>query len=96
MNKNTTKNIGSDFDDFLLEEGILETVEIVAIKRVLAYQLEQLMQEQHVTKTLMAEKMSTSRSSLNRLLNPDNVSVTLQTLGKAARVLGKKLTISLA
>lgn len=94
MKKN--KNIGSDFDDFLQEEGILEEVEIIAIKKVLAYQVEQLMLEQRVTKSLMAKRMSTSRSSLDRLLDPENASVTLQTLGKAARVLGRKLNVSLA
>ena len=102
MNKMTNKttkinkNIGSDFDDFLQEEGILEDVEMVALKRVLAYQVEQLMNEQQFTKTAMARQMHTSRAALDRLLDAENISVTLQTLGKAARVLGRKLTVSLA
>lgn len=91
----TNKNIGSDFDDFLQEEGILEDVEMVALKRVLAYQVEQLMHEQQFTKTEMAKQMHTSRAALDRLLDAGNISVTLQTLGKAARVLGRKLTVSL-
>ena len=96
MNNINNKNIGSSFDDFLQEEGILEEVEVIAVKRVLAYQLEQLMVDQNITKTFMAKKMETSRASLDRLLDPENVSVTLQTLGKAAKVLGRKLNISIA
>lgn len=95
-NAKINKNIGSDFDDFLQEEGILEEVEMVALKRVLAYQIGQFMEEQHYTKTAMAAKMHTSRASLDRLLDPENTSVTLQTLGKASKVLGRKLTICLA
>ncbi|MCD6527767.1 MAG: XRE family transcriptional regulator [Desulfuromonas sp.] len=90
------KNIGSDFDDFLQEESILEDVEIIALKRVISYQIELVMKENHIPKSVMAKKMCTSRSSLDRLLDPENVSVTLQTLGKAAKVLGRKLTVSLA
>jgi hypothetical protein len=94
-NMKTNKNIGGDFDDFLQEEGILEEVEMVALKRVIAYQVEQLMEEQDFTKTAMAKRMRTSRAALDRLLDPENISVTLQTLGKAAKVLGRKVTISL-
>jgi antitoxin HicB len=89
------KYIGSDFDDFLAEEGLLTEVETVAIKRVIAYQLEQLMQEQHLSKTEMSRRMKTSRAALERLLDPANPSVTLQTLGNAAKALGKRLQISL-
>ena len=90
------KYIGSDFDDFLTEEGLLEEAETVAIKRVLAYQVEQLMQEQNLSKTEMSRRMKTSRAALDRLLDPANQSVTLQTLNRAARALGKRLQISLA
>ena len=90
------KYIGSDFDDFLTEEGLLEEAETVAIKRVLAYQVEQLMQEQNLSKTEMSRRMKTSRAALDRLLDPANQSVTLQTLDRAARALGKRLQISLA
>ena len=90
------KHIGSDFDDFLAEEGLLEQVETVAIKRVLAYQVEELMKEQNLSKTEMSRRMKTSRASLERLLDPGNQSVTLQTLDRAARALGKRLQISLA
>lgn len=89
------KHIGSDFDDFLEEEGFLAEVEAAALKRVLAYQLEELMRRQQLTKTEMARRMQTSRASLNRLLDPSNPSVTLQTLERAATALGKRLRIEL-
>ncbi len=88
--------IGSGFDEFLAEEGLLEQTEAVAIKRVLAYQVEQLMNEQNLSKTEMSRRMKTSRAALDRLLDPANQSVTLQTLDRAARALGKRLQISLA
>ncbi len=90
------KHIGSDFDDFLAEEGLLEQAETVAIKRVIAYQVEQLMAQQNLSKTEMSRRMKTSRAALERLLDPANQSVTLQTLDRAARALGKRLQISLA
>ena len=90
------QHLGSNFDDFLAEEGLLEQVESIAIKRALAYQVEQLMLEQNLTKTEMSRRMKTSRAALERLLDPDNQSVTLQTLDRAARALGKHLQISLA
>ena len=89
------QHIGSDFDDFLAEEGLLAEVETVAVKRVLAYQIEQLMIAQNLSKTAMAQRMNTSRAALSRLLDPANPSVTLQTLERAASVLGKRLQIEL-
>jgi antitoxin HicB len=89
------QHLGSDFDDFLAEEGLLAEAEAVAVKRVLAFQIEHLMKEQKLTKSAMAEKMNTSRAALDRLLNPDNSSVTLQTLERAASVLGKRVQINL-
>jgi antitoxin HicB len=88
--------IGSNFDDFLEEEGILPETEAVAVKRVIAFQVEQMMKEQNLSKTEMSRRMNTSRAALDRLLDPDNRSVTLQTLDNAARALGKRLQISLA
>ena len=93
--KSKNKHIGSDFDDFLREDGILGEVESVAVKRVIAYQLEEEMKRRHITKLKMAEQMHTSRSSVDRLFDPENNSVTLLTLNKAAAVLGKKLKIEL-
>jgi high-affinity Fe2+/Pb2+ permease len=84
---------GSSFDSFLEEEGIREEVEAVAIKRVLAWQLSQEMQQQKKTKQAMARDLQTSRSQLDRLLDPGNVSVSLHTMARAARVLGKSLVI---
>ena len=84
---------GSSFDSFLEEEGIREEVEAVAIKRVLAWQLEQAMRKQQITKQAMARELHTSRSQLDRLLDPRNVSVSLDTMARAARVLGKSLVI---
>ena len=93
MNKN--KYRGSNFDDFLKAEGILEEVEIRATKRVVALQLEKLMKSQSLSKKAMAERMHTSRAALDRLLDLSNTSVTLHTLGKAAQVVGRKLKIDL-
>ncbi len=87
--------IGSNFDDFLAEEGLLTEAQAVAVKRVLAYQIEQLMIAQNLSKTVMARRMNTSRAALNRLLDPANPSVTLQTLERAASVLGKRIKVEL-
>jgi len=84
---------GSTFDSFLEQEGIRQEVEAVAIKRVLAWQLSQAMQEQQKTKQAMAKQLRTSRSQLDRLLDPRNVSVTLDTITRAARALGKRVII---
>lgn len=87
--------IGSAFEDFLAGEGTLEETTAVAVKRVLAWQLEQAMEQQHMTKKQMAEAMETSRSQLDRILDPDNVRIQLDTMMKAARVLGRKVRIEL-
>jgi len=89
------KNVGSNFDDFLEEEGIFEEVQETALKRVLAFQVQKAMEEKNISKTEMAKKMNTSRSALDRLLNPDNDSVTLQTMKKAAHAVGRRLTFRL-
>ena len=88
------KFIGSDFDDFLEEEGILAEVEANAIKRVIAFQISELMKEHSISKAAMAKRMRTSRSSIDRLLDPQNESVTLYTLERAALVLGKRIQIN--
>jgi antitoxin HicB len=90
------KHMGSDFDDFLEEEGILAETETVAFKRVIAFQVEKMMKEQNLSKTEMSRRMNTSRAVLDRLLDPGNQAVTLQTLDRAAHALGKRLQISLA
>ena len=91
----TNPHIGASFDDFLAEEDILEEVETLAIKRILARQVRAAMQAQKLTKKAMAARMGTSRSALDRLLDPDNTSVTLRTLQKAASTVGRRLRLEL-
>src|ERR1700678_2873499 len=86
---------GSSFDDFLEEEGYRNEVESVAIKRVLAWQFEQAMIRQQKTKRAMAAELKTSRSQLDRLLDPQNTAVSLDTLTRAAHVLGKRLVLEI-
>lgn len=88
-------HLGSAFDDFLEQEGILNEVTEVALKRVLAWQVEQAMKERGFTKSKMAKSMQTSRAALDRLLDPEYDSVTLRTLDKAARAVGKRIKIDL-
>jgi antitoxin HicB len=88
------KHRGTSVDSFLEEEGLLDDAEAVAIKRVIAHELEKTMKKGHVSKTKMAAKMRTSRSALDRLLDPENTSITLNTLVKASHILGKKLRVS--
>ncbi len=90
------KNIGSNFDDFLKEEAMLEEVTAVAMKRVIAWQIAQEMKAQQMTKTALAKKMHTSRAALNRLLDENDASLTLTTLASAAAALGKKVNLQLA
>jgi antitoxin HicB len=89
------QNVGSDFDDFLAQEGMLEEVTAVAVKRVIAWQIEQEMAAQKLTKTAMAKKMRTSRASLNRLLDENDTSLTLTTLAGAAAALGRRIKLEL-
>lgn len=89
------QHLGSTLDDFLAEEDMLIEVEAVAWKRVLTYQIAQLMREQNMTKAEMARRMQTSRVAVDRLLDPENESATLITLEKAALALGKKLQVVL-
>ena len=86
---------GSSFDDFLKEEGIYEECTATALKRVLAWQVEQEMRRQKITKSAMAERMKTSRSQLDRLLDPERTGVSLETMQRAAAVVGRELRIEL-
>ena len=90
------KNIGSNFDDFLQEESLLESSTAVALKRVIAWQIDQEMKAQNLTKTELAKRMHTSRAALNRLLDENDASLTLTTLASAAAALGKKVNLQLA
>ena len=93
MSKKTHR--GSDFRNFLNEQGILGEVETRALKQALSLQLDRLLKEKELTKTQMAARMKTSRAAVDRLLDASNASVTLNTLGKAARALGRKVKIVL-
>ena len=93
MSKRTHR--GGDFRDFLNEQGILGEVEARALKQAVSLQLSRLLKEKEITKTQMAERMQTSRAAVDRLLDASNRSVTLNTLGKAARALGRKVKIEL-
>ena len=89
------KHISSDFDYFLREESIFDQSSAVAVKRVIAWQIEQEMIRQKLTKTVMAKKMHTSRAALNRLLDESDTSLTLLTLTSAASALGKTINLKL-
>jgi len=90
------KNVGSNFDDFLEEQGLLEDATAVAVKRYIAFRLAEKMSEKNLSKSEMARRMATSRSALDRLLDPDNASVTLQTLQSAVQALGGRLNVELS
>jgi hypothetical protein len=89
------KHIGSNLDDFLRDESILEHSTAIAVKRVIAWQIEREMEKQKLTKTSMAKKMHTSRAALNRLLDESDTSLTLITLASAANALGKIIKFEL-
>jgi len=89
------ENIGSSFDSWLKEEGMYEEVSAVAIKRVLARQIAREMDERKLSKTEMAKRMQTSRAAVDRLLDPENDSVTLATLFKAATAVGREISVGL-
>ena len=87
--------IGQSFNDFLKEQGTYEETNALAVKRVIAFQLAQRMAELNISKTAMAQKLSTSRAQVDRLLDPDNDGVTINSLAKAAKALGGSLNIEL-
>ena len=93
--KKRNKHIGSSLEDFLKEEGILEVTRAVALKETLAWQVQQAMARDKISKVEMARRMNTSRAALDRLLDPGNASVTLQTLTRAAQAVGRDLRIEL-
>ena len=95
MTKQANGRIGSSFDDFLKEEGIFEEVQAGALKKVVAHQLAEAMKLQKLTKVAMAKRMNTSRSQLDRLLDPTNGSVSLETLTRAAAAVGRQIRLEL-
>jgi len=89
------KHIGSSFDDFLAQDGLLETCEEQAIKEILADQIKLAMRSEGLNKAAMARRMNTSRQALDRLLDPKNTGVTLHTMQRAAAAVGRKLSLEL-
>ncbi|MDE0855696.1 MAG: helix-turn-helix transcriptional regulator [Nevskia sp.] len=92
----SNRHIGSDFDDFLAEEGVLEETTARAVKRVIAWQLQEAMKTQRVSKSAMAKRMRTSRSALDRLLDENDTGLTIDTLSRAAQALGYRVKLELA
>lgn len=88
-------NLGTSLEDFLAEDGNLEAATAVAIKRVIAWQLGEEMSKRKLSKTAMAKLMHTSRAQLDRVLNPEDGNVTLETLQRAAKAVGKTLKLEL-
>lgn len=88
-------HLGSDFEDFLKEEGLFDEIQALAVKKVVAYKFLELLRQKRLTKDALAKRMKTSRAQLDRLLDPNNPSVTLSTLSKAASALGCTLRVEL-
>ena len=95
MTKKKNPNRGSTFEEFLKDEGTYQETTAVAVKRVLAWQLEQAMEKEQLSKNQMAKRMKTSRSQLDRILDPDNPKIQLDTIMKAANVLGRELRLEI-
>ena len=93
--KSTNPHRGTLVDDWLKEEGIYEDASQQAIKEVLAWQLADAMKAAHITKSEMAKRMKTSRFQLDRVLDPKNTAVSLDTLNRAAAALGRKVRLEL-
>jgi DNA-binding phage protein len=93
--KRKINHSGSSFDSFLEEQGIRHEVEAIAAKRVLAWQIARTMKQQQKTKQALARELRTSRSQLDRLLDPENTAVTLETVSRAAHALGKRLVVKI-
>ena len=93
--KSTKGGVGSSFSEYLSEQGTLNETTSTAIKRVIAFQLATAMEAEHISKSELALKMETSRSQLNRILDPDNDGVTLQALANAAKAIGRELCVEL-
>jgi antitoxin HicB len=86
---------GSDFHDFLAEEGLLPEVELLALKRVVALQIQEALEQEKLSKTQLAKRMKTSRAALDRILDPTNLSLTVASLGRAAAALGRRVDLKL-
>jgi antitoxin HicB len=94
--KRRNRHHGSSIDDLLKEEGVLDEMQAVAVKEVIAWQLQRAMKEKKLSKNRMAELMKTSRAQLDRLLDPEHGNVTIETLQRAANALGRTLHIEIS
>lgn len=89
------KHLGSNFEEFLAEDGILEECRAAAIKFKISRELEKVMSEQNISKAEVAKRLKTSRTGVDRLLDPGNTSITLNTMAKVAHLLGKRIEFAL-
>ena len=89
------KHLGSKFEDFLAADGVLESCRAAAIKFKISRELEKIMDEQNISKAEIAKRLNTSRTGVDRLLDPENTSITLNTMAKVADLLGKRMEFSL-
>jgi antitoxin HicB len=89
------KHLGSNFEDFLEQDGMLESCRATAIKFKIAHELEKAMGRQNISKAEMAKRLKTSRTGIDRLLDPENTSITLNTMAKVAHLLGKRMDFAL-
>ncbi len=89
------RHLGSGIDDFLREEGVLEEFQARSIKEVIAWQLDRAMKDRKLSKRRLAEMMNTSRTQVDRMLNPEDGNVTIETLQRAAAVLGRRVRVEL-
>lgn len=89
------RHMGSSIDDFLREEGVLEEFQARSIKEVIAWQLDRAMKDRKLSKRRLAEMMNTSRTQVDRMLNPKDGNVTIETLQRAAEVLGRRVRVEL-
>jgi predicted XRE-type DNA-binding protein len=89
------KHLGSNFEDFLAEDGILEDCRAAAIKFKISRELEKIMNEHNISKAEIAKRLKTSRTGVDRLLDPENTSITLNTMAKVAHLLGKRIEFAL-
>ncbi len=96
MARRRNRHLGSSFDEFLRTEGLYEEVTALAWKRVLSWEVTEAMKKEGISKSEMAKRMGTSRSQLERFLDPENPNVLLETAQRAATAVGKRLMIGLA
>lgn len=94
-NEMKKKHLGSKFEDFLADEGILEECRAAAIKFKIAHELAKAMNERNISKGEIAQRLKTSRTGVDRLLDPENTSITLNTMAKVAHLLGKRIEFAL-